>query len=67
MYLNIRGLKSKFDSLLTKIEEVEPTIFCITETHLLKEEPCEIDGYEILRPVQDSGGNGGIVIGVRMK
>ena len=47
MYLNIRGIKSKFDSLLTKIEEIEPTIICLTETFLLQKEKCEIEGYEV--------------------
>ena len=36
MYLNIRGMKAKFDSLLEKIDEIEPTVICITETHLLE-------------------------------
>ena len=38
-YQNIRGLKSKFDSLLEKREEFEPTVVCITEAHVLEDEP----------------------------
>jgi exonuclease III len=64
MYLNIRGLKSKIDSLLEKVEEVEPAIICITETHLLKTEKVEIDGYKIYRNDRDNLG-GGILIGVK--
>ena len=32
MYLNVRGLKSKLESFIEKIMEVEPTVFCVTET-----------------------------------
>ena len=64
MYLNIRGLKSKIDSLQEKIEEVEPTIICITETHLSEAENIVIDGYTLYRNDRDSQG-GGILIGIR--
>ena len=63
MYLNIRGLKSKYESFLEKVTEVEPTLICITETHLLEIEPLDIDGYEIYR--NDINSNGGILFGVR--
>ena len=65
-YLNIRGLKSKFSSLLTKIEEEEPTIFCITETHLLEEEDVKVDGYKLYRNDRNNVG-GGVMIGVKME
>ena len=45
MYVNIRGLKSKYESFLTKVQEVEPTIICITETHLIEKEEFKIEGY----------------------
>ena len=64
MYLNIRGLKSKFESLLDKIDEVEPTIVCITETHLLKTEKVEIEGYKVYRNDRDNYG-GGLLVGVK--
>ena len=64
MYLNIRGLKSKMESLCEKIEEIQPTIICITETHLLKEENVEIDDYVSLRNDRNSSG-GGVLIAVR--
>ena len=65
MYLNIRGLKSKFDSLLTKVDEIEPAVICITETHLLETEPCVIDGYgEPYRNDKDNMG-GGLIVFVR--
>ena len=66
MYQNIRGLKSKLDSLMEKLEEVEPTLFCITETHLLEKEGLKIEGYELYRNDRDNFG-GGILIGVRIE
>ena len=66
-YQNMRGVKSKFDSLLEKVEEYEPAILCLTETHLLEKETFEIDGYNTeLRNDRDNFG-GGIVIAVSKK
>ena len=62
-YQNIRGLKSKMDSLLERIEEGKPTVVCITETHLLKSDNLEIEGYKIYRNDRDNFG-GGIMIAV---
>ena len=64
MYLNIRGLKSKLESLREKIDEIEPTVICITETHLLEKEGLDIEGYVPFRNNRDNLG-GGIYIGVR--
>ena len=51
MYLNIRGLKSKFESFVEKILEVNPTVFCITETRLmeLEKKEMESEGYAVYR------------------
>ena len=62
-YQNIRGIKSKMESLMEKIEEYEPAILCITETHLMGSDPLEIDGYKIYRNDRDSEG-GGIMVAV---
>ena len=64
MYQNIRGIKSKLDSLMEKLEELEPTLFCISETHLLDTEELQIDGYELYRTDRDNV-SGGVLIGVR--
>ena len=64
MYLNIRGMKAKFDSLLEKIDEIEPTVICITETHLLEIEEVTIDGYVPYRNDRNNSG-GGIYVGIR--
>ena len=64
MYLNIRGLKSKLESLREKIEEIDPTVICITETHLLEKEGLDIEGYVPYRNDRDNLG-GGIYVGVK--
>ena len=66
MYLNIRGIKSKIRSLTNIVDEVEPTMICITETHLMEKEILEIDGYTPLRNDRNKDG-GGIVIYVENK
>ena len=43
--MNARGLKSKITSLHNIIDELEPAIFVITETHLMEKEKIEIEGY----------------------
>ena len=62
---NIRGIKSKVDSLRDKIDEVEPTVFCIAETHLLKTEDLQFEGYTPFRNDRENRGGGGIIIFVR--
>ena len=67
MYLNIRGLKSKFESFVEKIMEVNPTVFCVTETHLMELEKIDMEseGYAVYRNDRNNSG-GGILIGVRL-
>ena len=48
-YQNVRGLKSKVDSLDETIEGYEPTLICLVETHLTKEEQIQIPGHKIFR------------------
>merc|ERR1712096_332518 len=56
---------SKFDSLLTKVEEVQPAVLCLTDTHLLGTDGCKIDGYEkIFRNDRDNKGGGGLLIAI---
>ena len=65
MYQNIRGAKSKYNSLLDKVEEIGPTLICLTETHLLDIEKFPIEGYEDpYRHDRDNLG-GGILIGIK--
>ena len=48
-YQNVRGLKSKVDSLDETIEGYEPTLICLVEIHLTKEEQIQIPGHKIFR------------------
>ena len=60
----MRGLKKKICSFHNIIDELQPTIFCITETHLMEEEKIKVDGYKILRNDRDNDG-GGILVGIQ--
>ena len=66
MYLNIRGLKCKMESLKEIIETESPTVLCLAETHLKKEDQVDFDGY--LRPFRnerDDKDGGGLLILVK--
>ena len=65
-YNNIRGMKSKIDSLAEIVTELEPTIICLVETHMSEREMIEISGYEVYRS-DNSTQAGGILIGVLKK
>ena len=64
MYLNIRGIKTKLESLYEKVEEIQPTLICINETHLMEDDELEIEGYRFIRNDRNSSG-GGVLIGIR--
>ena len=65
-YENVRGLKSKIDSLAETIDDYEPALICLVETHLLKEEQIQIPGYKIFR--NDGTNNSrGILIAIKEK
>lgn len=57
-YINIRGIKSKVESLKEIIEEKKPDLIAIVETHLEKGEKMEIEGYHIIRKDRNSEGGG---------
>ena len=46
---NVRGLKPKIDSLAETADDYKPTLICLVETHLLKEEQIQIPEYKIFR------------------
>ena len=48
-YQNVRRWKSKIDALDETIEDYEPSLICLVETHLTKEEQIKIPGYRIYR------------------
>ena len=45
-YQNIRGIKSKVESLTETEDDTNPTIICLVETHMLKKEEITTPGYE---------------------
>ena len=47
-YQNVRGLKSKLDSLQEMIDDYQPALVCIVETHMQKEEEIQIPGYSLV-------------------
>ena len=65
-YINIRGLKSKIESLKEAIEKTRPDIIAIVETHLGEDEKIRIKGYdtESFRQDRNSEG-GGVMIAVK--
>ena len=65
-YENVGGLKSKTDSLAETIVDCEPTLICLVETYLSKEEQIQIPGYKFFR---NNGTNNsrGILIGIKEK
>lgn len=60
-YQNVRGLKSKKNSLDNMLEEQKPTIIALVETHLHPEEDMNLEGYTIIRNDRSEKG-GGILI-----
>ena len=65
-YNNIRGIKSKMASLQDIINEYDPHVICINETHLGQDEGINIKGYKVFYNNKKEG-RGGIVIGIKNK
>ena len=59
-YQNIRGIK--VDSLTGTVDSTDPTIICIVETHMLKEEEITIPGYETVFREDGANNSGGIMV-----
>ena len=47
-YTNIRGVKSKITTLEEIVNEINPHIICLNETHLGQEENIQINNYEFV-------------------
>ena len=63
-YQNVRGLKSKVDSLDETLNDWDPSLACLVETHMSPEEEIKIPGYKIFR--NDGTNNSkGILIAVK--
>ena len=63
-YQNIRGIKSKIDLLTETVDDTNPTIMCLVETHMLKEQAITIPGETIFRE-DTTNSSGGIMIAVK--
>ena len=64
MYLNIRGLKSKLESLKEIIDEQKPDIIALVETLLCENDAIELKNYDIIRNDREVGG-GGVLIAIK--
>ena len=64
-YQNIRGIKSKVDSLTETVDYTNPTIICLVETHMVKEVEITIPGYETVFREDRTNNSGGIMIAVK--
>ncbi len=64
LYSNINGLQCKLDSLLSIIEEKQPTIVALVETKLAEKEEFEVPGYVTKQMNRDENG-GGIMLLVK--
>jgi exonuclease III len=62
-YNNIRGVKSKINSLKEIIDDQKPHIICLSETLLGKEDNIEIKKYKFMYNSKKEG-KGGIAIGI---
>ena len=56
-YQNIRGLKSKVDSIMETISDYQPILICLVETHK--------EGYGQMFHNDKSGNRGGIMLAVK--
>ena len=65
VYRNIRGLKSKVDSVQEIVADSQPNLLCLVETHMQEEEEIRIPGYETIYQNDKTSNSGGIVIAVK--
>ena len=61
-YQNVRGLKSKLDSLQEMIDDYQPALVCIVETHMQKEKEIQMPSYSLVYRNDRSENCGGILI-----
>ena len=65
VYQNIRGLKSKVDSVRELVDDCQPNLLCLVETHMQEEEKITIPGYETVYRNDKTLNSGGILITVK--
>ena len=64
-YQNVRGLKSKVDSLMETTSNYQSVLICSVEAHLQKEEEIRIPGYSPIFCNDRSGNSGSIMLAVK--
>ena len=62
LYSNLRGFKSKTESIKNIIHEEKPTMIALAETLIEDDEEVKIEGYKIFKPAEK--GSRGIMIAV---
>ena len=60
VYQNIRGLKSKVDSVQELVDDCTPNFLCLGGTHTQEEEEITILGYETIYQNDKTSNSGGI-------
>ena len=65
MYANVRGMKSKINSLIEVLQDHNPHVFLITETQLKSDTGIKVSGYTIYSRARPQGTGGGVAILVR--
>ena len=64
-YQNVRGLKSKVDSIIETISDYQPILICLVETHLQNKEEIRMSGHSQIFRNDRSGNSGGIMLAVK--
>ena len=64
-YQNVRGLKSKLDSTMETFSDYQPTLICLVEAQLQKEEEIWKPGYSQIFCNVRSRNSGGIMLAVK--
>ena len=66
IYQNVRGIKSKLESVKSMLKENKPTVMIMVETHLSNADRVEsMDGYKIIRKERENEEGGGILVLVK--
>ena len=66
MHLNIRGIRSKYEELLSFLDDYKPEIISFNETCLNPTIKFNIPGYNLIRSDRKSGGKrtGGVMLAI---
>ena len=65
MYANVRGIKGKITGLITVLEDIQPHVFLLTETHLQADTGINIPNYTFHGRKREGKPGGGVGILVR--